>query len=135
MSEAFTEAVPHSVGTAAMRSMLPNDMLERFLDGPFNYEVLRVFDSARVGEKLVGQAPPPTPRQANPRDENRGNEVARESAPTRTRLSCATMYGSNGHPVRLCPCTNECQDVDGVGMEQPSDADKWRTKLGAVKSC
>ena len=35
--------------------MLPKDVLERFLDGPFNYEELRNRVSAYVGEKLAGQ--------------------------------------------------------------------------------
>ena len=51
----FTEVVPDSVRTAAMRAMLPTDMLERSLDGPFNYEELRIRVTAFVGEKLAGQ--------------------------------------------------------------------------------
>ena len=38
-----------------MRAMLPKDVLERFLVGPFQYEELRNRVSANVGEKLVGQ--------------------------------------------------------------------------------
>ena len=38
-----------------MRAMLPKDVLERFLDGPFQYEELRNRVSAYVGEKLAGQ--------------------------------------------------------------------------------
>ena len=38
-----------------MRTMLPKDVLERFLDGPFQYEELRNRVSAYVGEKLAGQ--------------------------------------------------------------------------------
>ena len=38
-----------------MRAMLPKDILERFLDGPFHYEKLRNRVSASVGEKLAGQ--------------------------------------------------------------------------------
>ena len=38
-----------SVKTAAMRAMLPKDVLKRFLDGPFQYEELR------NREKLAGQ--------------------------------------------------------------------------------
>ena len=40
MSEEFTQTVRDSVGTAAMRAMLPKDMVERFLNEPFNYEEL-----------------------------------------------------------------------------------------------
>ena len=41
--------------TAAMRAMLPKDVLERFLDGPSQHEELRIRVSAYVGEKLAGQ--------------------------------------------------------------------------------
>ena len=51
----FSQVVANSVKTAAMRTMLPKDILERFLDGPFNYEELRNRVSAYVGEKLAGQ--------------------------------------------------------------------------------
>ena len=51
----FSERVADSVKTAAMRAMLPKDMLERLLDGPFHYEELRSRVSAFVGEKLAGQ--------------------------------------------------------------------------------
>ena len=50
----FIEFVPES---AAMRAMLPRDMLERFLDGHFNHAELRIPVSAYVGGggKLAGQ--------------------------------------------------------------------------------
>ena len=51
----FSEVVGDRVKTAAMRAMLPKDVLERFLDGPFHYEELRNRVSAYVGEKLAGQ--------------------------------------------------------------------------------
>ena len=37
-----------------MRAMLPKDILERFLDGPFHCEELRNRVAANVGEKLAG---------------------------------------------------------------------------------
>ena len=51
----FSEVVADSVKTAAMRAMLPMDVLERFLNGPFHYEELRNRVSAYVGEKLARQ--------------------------------------------------------------------------------
>ena len=51
----FSEVVADSVKTAAMRAMLPKDVLERFLDGPFRCEEFRNRVSAHVGEKLAGQ--------------------------------------------------------------------------------
>ena len=41
--------------TAAMRAMLPRDMLERFFDGPLNHEELRIRVSAHVEETLAGR--------------------------------------------------------------------------------
>ena len=51
----FSDVLADSVKTAAMRAMLPKDILERFFDGPFHYEELRNRVSAHVGEKLAGQ--------------------------------------------------------------------------------
>ena len=51
----FSEVLADSAETAAMRAMLPKDALERFLDGPFQYEELRNREFAYVGEKLAGQ--------------------------------------------------------------------------------
>ena len=45
--------------------------------------------------------------------------------------------GGKGHPARLCPSANDCQDVDEVGTEPSSDADSdlfgldWGDDLGA----
>ena len=50
----FSEVVADSVKTAAMRAMLPKDVLERVFDGPFQYEELRNRVSAKMGEKLAG---------------------------------------------------------------------------------
>ena len=50
----FSEVVADSFKKAAMRAMLPKDVIERFLDGPFQYEELRSRVSAYVGEKLGG---------------------------------------------------------------------------------
>ena len=51
----FSEVVADSVKTAAMRAMLPKDILERFFDGPFHNVELRNRVFADVGEKLAGQ--------------------------------------------------------------------------------
>ena len=40
---------------AAMRAMLPKDLLERFVDGPLHCEEIRNRVSTYVGEKLAGQ--------------------------------------------------------------------------------
>ena len=52
----FTEVEP---GIAAvMRAMLPKDMLERFLDGPFNYEELRIRVAAYVDRRRTTKSNP-----------------------------------------------------------------------------
>ena len=51
----FSEVVADSVKKAAMRAMLPKDVLERFLDGSVQHGELRNRVSASVGEKLAGQ--------------------------------------------------------------------------------
>ena len=51
----FSEVAADSVKAAAMRAMLPKDVLERFLDGPFHHEELRNRVSAYVGQNLAGQ--------------------------------------------------------------------------------
>ena len=38
------------------------------------------------------------------------------------RLICYRC-GGKGHPARLCPSADDCQDVDEVGTEPSSDAD------------
>ena len=55
----FSEVVADSVTTAAMRAMLPKDIPERFLDGPFHHEELRNRVSAYVGESAEGINPAP----------------------------------------------------------------------------
>ena len=47
----FSEVVADSVKTAAIRAMLPKDILERFLNGPFHHEELRDRVSAYMWER------------------------------------------------------------------------------------
>ena len=51
----FTDVVPDCVKTAAMRAILTKDMLDQFLDVPFNSEELCIRVGAFVEEKLAGQ--------------------------------------------------------------------------------
>ena len=168
----FSEVVADSVKTAAMRAMLPKDVLERFLDGPFPYEELRNRVSAYVGEKLAGQdatggqidksegededvnavqqrrpfgrsnqkhkqesdnerkpffrrtanSSPSASRQSTPRDKKLRSDETKQSAGKKKRLTCYEC-GGKGHPARLCPSADDCQDVDEVGTEPSSDAD------------
>ena len=54
----FTEVEPDSAKTAVMRAVLPKDMLERFLDGPFNYEELRIRVAAYVDRRRTKESNP-----------------------------------------------------------------------------
>ena len=175
----FSGVVADSVKTAAMRAILPKDVLERFLDGPFHYEELRNRVSAYVGEKLAGQdanggaqpmdigqidksegedkdvnavqqrrsrdrsnqkrrqesdnerkplnrrianLSPSASRQSTPRDKKPVSDQTKPGAGKKKRLICCRC-GGKGHPARLCPSADDCQDVDEVGTEPSSDAD------------
>ena len=175
----FSEVVADSVKTAAMRAMLPKDILERFLDGPFHCVDLRNRVSAYVGEKLAGQdasggaqpmdigqidksegededvnavqqrrpfdrsnqknkrepddepkpfnrrtanSSPSASRQSTPRDKKSESDETKQSAGKKKRVICYRC-GGKGHPARLCPSADDCQDVDEVGTEPSSDAD------------
>ena len=167
----FSEVVADSVKTAAMRAMLPEDVLERFLDGPFIHEELRNRVSAYVGEKLAGQDAssgvqpmdigevdksegkdenvnavqqrrPPNQKYKRESDStvrlptrhhqhhanrfhqtrNRGETRTKQNAGKKKSLICYRC-GGKGHPARLSPSGDDCQDVDEVGTEPFSDAD------------
>ena len=160
----FSEMAADSVKTTAMRAMLPKDVLERFLDGPFQYEELRIvclhmwerswLDKVRTVElnpwtldrstspkertKMTMQfnsavrmidpisrtanSSPSAPRQSTPRDKKPESGETKQSAGKKKRLICYRC-GGKGHPVRLCPSADDCQDVNEVGTEPSSDAD------------
>ena len=149
-----------------MGSMLTKDILERFLDGPFNYKELRIRVDAYVGEKLAGLE---TSSGVQPMDiwqldksdgddedvnavqrrqHHRFNQKAearvRQLAHTgvtpvdatrqgtgerRGKAECVqeeasrVRCGGTGHPARLCPSADDCQDVDDIGTEPSRDAD------------
>ena len=160
-----------------MRVMLPKGVLERFLDGPFQYEELQNRVSAYVGEKLTGQDANSNPfcigqidesegededanavqqrrpqdrsnqkhkqepdnerRPFNRRTANSSPSALRQSTPRETRKtgamrrkrvrerrSVCNKCGGKGYPASLCPSADDCQDVDEVGTEPSSDADR-----------
>ena len=55
MNQSLQRLCFKSVNTATMGATLPRDMLERVLDGPFNYEEFRKRVSPYVEEKPAGQ--------------------------------------------------------------------------------
>ena len=61
-------------------------------------------------------------RQSTPRDKKSGSDETKLSAGEKKRLICYRC-GGKGHPSRLCPSADDCQDVDEVGTEASSDAD------------
>ena len=115
----------------------------------FHYEELRNRVSAYVGEKLAGQdanggAQPMDIGQidksegvdedvnavqqrrlhdrSNQKHKESGSDETKQSAGEKKRLICYRC-GGKGHPARLCPSADDCQDVDEVGTEPSSDAD------------
>ena len=60
--------------------------------------------------------------QSTPRDKKPGSDETKQSAGKKKRLICSRC-GRKGHPARLCPSGDDCQDVDEVGTEPSSDAD------------
>ena len=86
-SQRSQKVPPDSVRTAVMRAMLPRDMQERVLDGPFNYEELRTLVSAHVDKSLV--------------DKRRTMELSRwtlnkSTIPTRVMRCQCRALGSQG---------------------------------------
>ena len=78
-----------------MRAMLPKGVLERFLDGPFQYDELRNRVSAYVGEKLAGQDNPWTlDRSTSPKERTKMsmqcNSAVRMIDPTRNTSKSPT---------------------------------------------
>ena len=49
--------------------------------------------------------------------------MRRNRVRVRRSVSCAKGAVEKGHPARLCPSGDDCQDVDEVGTEPSSDAD------------
>ena len=80
-------------------------------------------DNERKSSNRQAAVPtPPTPRQPTPRDRKPGSEETKQNA-LKTRLLVCYKLGGKGHPARLGPSADDCQDVDEVGTEQSSDAD------------
>ena len=64
----------------------------------------------------------PATRQSTPRDKKSRSDETNPSVGKKKRLICYKCCGE-GHPARLCPSADDCQDVDEVGTEPSSDAD------------
>ena len=60
--------------------------------------------------------------QSTPRDKKSGSDETKQIASKKMRLICCKC-GGKGHPARLCPSADDCQDVDEVGTEPSSDTD------------
>ena len=72
--------------------------------------------------RRTANSSPSASRQSTPRDKKSGSDETKHSAEKKKRLICYGC-GGKGHPARLCPSGNDCQDVDVVGNEPSSDAD------------
>ena len=85
--------------------------------------------SPTTSEKPSNRRTPSASRQSTPRDKKLGNDETKQSAGKKKRLICYKC-GGKGHPARLCPSADDCQDVDEVGTEPSSDADSDLFGLG-----
>ena len=175
----FSEVVADSVRTAAMRSMLPKDILERFLDGfffivkSFEFVCLPLWEKKLAGQDASGGAQPMDTGQVKSKGEDEDVNAVQQRRPfdrpnqkhmqesdnerkpstvglpirhhqhhasrlheTRNRggsdetkqsagksVSFAAKCGGKGHPARLCPSADDCQDVDEIGTQPSSGAD------------
>ena len=73
-------------------------------------------------DRRTANLSPSASRQSTPRDKKPGSDETKQSAGKKKRLICYRC-GGKGHPARLCPSADDCQDVDEVGTEPSSDAD------------
>ena len=61
---------------------------------------------------------PSAPRQSTLRDKKSGSDETKQSASKKRRLFWYTC-GGRGHPARLCPSPDDCQDVAWIGVMTP----------------
>ena len=89
----------------------------------FNQKHKQESDHARKPfNRRTANSSPSASRESTPRDKKSGSDETKQSAGKRKRLICYRC-GGKGHPARLCPSADDCQDVDEVGTEPSSDAD------------
>ena len=79
-------------------------------------------DEPKPFNRRTANSSPSASRQSTPRDKKSESDETKQSAGNKKRVICYRC-GGKGHPARLCPSADDCQDVDEVGTEQPSDAD------------
>ena len=72
--------------------------------------------------RTANSSPSAFSRQLTPRDKKPRSDETKQSAGRKRRL-IRCKCGGKGHPARLCPSGDDCQDVDEVGTEPSSDAD------------
>ena len=65
---------------------------------------------------------PSASRQSTPRDKKSESDETKQCAGKKKRLVCCKC-GGKGHPARLCPLADGCQDAVEVGTEPSSDTD------------
>ena len=79
-------------------------------------------ESRKPFNRRTANSSPSAPRFSTPRDQKPGSDETKQSAGKKKRLICYRC-GGKGHLARLCLSGDDCQDVDEVGTEPPSDAD------------
>ena len=81
--------------------------------------------------RRTANSSPSASRQSTPRDKKPGCDETKKGAGKKKRLLCFRC-GGKGHPARLCPSADDCQDVDEGGTEPSRDADSGLFSLDWV---
>ena len=94
---------------------------------------VHIIDPARSISKSPTMSEDPSivglPTRHHQHHANRPHETSNQGAMRRNRLrarKCVSFAASvvgKGHPARLCPSADDCQDVDEVATEPSSDTD------------
>ena len=72
--------------------------------------------------RRTAKSSPSASRQSTPQDKKSGSDETKQIASEKKRLICYKC-GGKGHPARLCPSGDDCQDVDQVGTEPSCDTE------------
>ena len=73
--------------------------------------------------RRTANLPPSASRQPTPRDKKHGSDETKPGAEKKKKRLICCKCGGKGHLARLCPSADDCQGVEEVETEPPSDAD------------
>ena len=99
-----------------------NAVQQRSLHDRSNQKHKQEYDNERKPpNRRTANLSPSASRQSTPRNRKPGSDETKPGVGKKKRLICCRC-GGKGHPARLCPSGDDCQDVDEVGTEPSSDA-------------